>query len=498
MSKRIELPLDVTPYDIQNYFFRNGRVKKMPGTVKYNTTALSFPIKWQDRYYGIKADGSFIKKTFCYSNGTIYMGDDSLQTLTSVKAGLQIDCQVESLVEQVAGNSRMYLFNGYDYPYYYEGDDLGTWVKSAIPYKFQQAVIKDQRLWGFERNTSSLIFSRNLYPEDYNVSYAGTIIIGNERDSFIRRIVLLGNSLYIFKNDSIWVLRGSTRATYSVDLLVPNMGLLAQKAWSQVASAGVFVCQQDKEIYEFTGTPNPRMISKNIIKDKTFADLIDKNEDKTDLMTAHWDMINRLFRLSYKGFPARENHANSEVIFPTDEFREGGSPKWSISHGAGISCYSNWNRQGDHQLVTGRSDKGLLMIHNRGHNFDDVAMETFLVLDDYTPSAGHNCDFSSYFIRGIPSSGTINIKTFLNGRYSTGTSQNLTDQGETEVIPGSAITISSQIRFHNWMPILTGYNHGEQIGFSIEDSTKDKDIEIETIVLEYNIRERITTSLVGG
>ena len=106
--------------------------------------------------------------------------------------------------------------------------------------------------------------------------------------------------------------------------------------------------------------------------------------------------------------------------------------------------------------------------------------------------------YAGAVITNCSSSGTINVKTFLNGRYSTGTSQNLTDQGETEVIPGSAITISSQIRFHNWMPILTGFNHGEQIGFSIEDNTKDKEIEIETIVLEYTPRERIMSALVGG
>jgi hypothetical protein len=105
---------------LQNYYRRDGEIHKIPGTNKYNTTALASPIKWTGRYYGLKADKSLTKKTFAYCNGGIYLGNDVNKTFAKVKDFLKVDCYPESCTVQVADNSRMYIFNGYDTPVYDE------------------------------------------------------------------------------------------------------------------------------------------------------------------------------------------------------------------------------------------------------------------------------------------------------------------------------------------------------------------------------------------
>ena len=481
---------------IQNFILRNGTAWQMPGTNRYNQTVLNDIPRMITRYYGLRSDGSFVKKMLVFAGGKMYLGDDTLGTLTQVFEGLyNLPCSPETLTLQVAGNSRMYVFDGHNTPVYYEGDDVGTFHTSSIVYKFVQAIVKDDRVFGFERNSSTLVFSRNLYPEDYTSTYGGEIIVGNEKDSFIRRLALLGNDLYIFKNDSVWVLRGSTKATYDVDCLIPNMGLLAQKALCMVGSAIVLVCQQDKEIYQFNGTPIMKCLSSKMFDNENgFKDMLDLI--KTDDIVCILDTVNNLFRLSYKNIENDTAYNNHEVIFPTNEANPDGSPKWSESKGAKVSCYSLWDRQGDHTLVTGRIDIGRVEYHNRGNDWDGEAMECIIATDDIIVQDGMNQQFDSIFIRGTPSNGTVTLNTYLNARHSSYSSSSVSDLGERESL--GDLSLSTQYAFNNWIPLPSNQQIGESICVEIVSNTKGKHVELDDMVIDCTERDDIQTSLVGG
>jgi len=474
---------------VQNFYFRNQRIHKIPGSVRYNNTALPTSVRWTERYYGKRADGTFVKYAFCYANGNVYMGNDVAGTFSTVKEGLYIDAMPESVVVQVAGNSRMYLFDGYNTPFYYEGDSLGTFYPSAITYKFAQGVVKDTRLWAFERNSSTLYFSRPLYPEDFSATYGGSLIVGNEKDSFIYRILLIGNDIFVFKNDSIWVVRGNTKSTYSCEYVIPNMGVCGQRAVGLIGSSIIFVCEQDKEIYEFTGTPTPRQLSIWL----KFAKRLD-NYHASDIVCG-WDMKNKLCRISFNYIDSADIGNNHEIIFPLDEFNSNGQPKWSMTKGARISCYSNWNRQNDNEFVTGRSDLGYLMYHNRGFNWDDASIECILRTDDISPFPGSNCHFNSLFIRGERSNGTVTIRTYLNTRHTGSASQDITDVGEQQTL--GAISLSTQYNFNNYIPFLTGYDIGESMAFEVYDNTAQKSIVLEDLIIDYTRRDRVLNDLIG-
>ena len=72
---------------LQNYIVRNNKIRKVGGTVAYNSTALSTPITWCKRSYHKLGDGSFANRTLCFSNGIFYYGDDVAGTLTEAQKG---------------------------------------------------------------------------------------------------------------------------------------------------------------------------------------------------------------------------------------------------------------------------------------------------------------------------------------------------------------------------------------------------------------------------
>ncbi len=494
MAER-KLGLDNQDNDyVQNFIMRDKLTTKVPGTNRYNHEYLVNKINWVERFYGLNADGSKVKRTLCHSNGIIYLGDDVAGAFTSIKTGLTKNTLPESVIIQVAQQSRLYFFNGYDTPIHYNGNAAGTFNPSAITYKFQGGVSKDQRLWGFERNSSKMWYSPSGEPED--IADYGFVTCGNEKDSFIRNAVVLGNYVYVFKNDSIWVIRGNTSATYRPEELVPNTGLLAQRAVARVGSAIVFVSQQDKQIYEYGGSWKITPLT-GIKMNYDFSSLIDYTQ--TDVMCCIWDRINSLFRVSYKAIEVDENYANYELIAPTDDIGKDKQWKWTNTYGARISCYSMWDRQGDATLVTGRSDTGAIMYHNRGSDWDVEPMETILRTDDITGKDGWNTLFQNIFLKGTPSNGTITMRSYLNSRMtgeSTRSSQTFDDTGESETAIGE-IEFRTQVDFNDYNPLLTGYNYGERIAFEFYDNTKGKEVELEFIIIEYMVKSKVKNKLVG-
>jgi len=494
MASKTLIPDTPLNRKVLNFYLKDNKAYKVPGTDKYNISAIPNPINWATRYYGLTPDGTFTKKAFCHSNGSIYVGSDTGQSLTEVETGLSEKGNPESVTMQVAGRSRMYFFNGYDTPRHYEGNVDGKFTESGLSYKFVQGIVHNERLWAFERNSSRLYYSRVGDPENFTSTYGGNLLIGNEVDSYIRRIIKLGEYIYVFKNNGIFRIEGNTQSTYSPVEVVPNKGLIAQKAVCKVRNALVFVCQQDREIYQFGG--NEYSLEILTPTRYPFSDKVDSTS--TDTMCCIEDTRNKFFRLSYKNKEADVVVNNHEVGFYTAETGSDGKPKWFETKGARIGCYSMWDRQGDFTLVTGCSDVGRLMYHNRSSNWDDEPMVCKLRLDKFIPKDGYNAQFDGIFIKGSPSSGTFTLRTYLNERLetnSTSSSQTIDDKGETTAI--GSINLPTQERFYNYIPLLTGYNYGENIGIEIYDNTADKEIMIEEIVVYYTVRSKMANNLIG-
>jgi hypothetical protein len=83
-----------------------------------------------------------------------------------------------------------------------------------------------------------------------------------------------------------------------------------------------------------------------------------------------------MFRFAFQHSEATIDANNCELVYSIHEPNPRGLPKWSLLRGTNVWSYSVWEKYGDRQLVTGRSDVGKLMYHDRGKNFDNEKIET--------------------------------------------------------------------------------------------------------------------------
>lgn len=481
---------------MQNVISHGGKISTFPGSQKYNQTALDDPILWAGRYYGLRSDGSFLKKAFCYSGGAVYVGDETTHGLTSKYSGLSIDCLPESETMQVSGNSIMFLFTAKDYPVYYDGNDSGQWYPSAIDKKVVQGTAWLDRLWVFEENSSVLSYSKNLFPENFTDSTdSADIIIGNDRDSFIRRTVILGDTLYIFKNDGIYYIEGRTPSTFAVRLVTKKYGLAGQRAIGFSGTALMFLNEFDKEWYSFGGTETSiNDMSKKI----QFSKLINFNKVNNICCIEH----KNVFRIAYQPFeqdPA--NQYNSfEACFPTDEYAKDKRPKWCFSKGANISCYSTWNKQGDqNELVTGRSDAGYLMYHYRGHNWDETAMEIRLRTKDKIYNEGYSTRFPYFIIDGNPvQDSSVTLNWYINSRITGATVGTKTVPLDGEEVAIAAMHFTTQTRFNNVVKPLVLGSLGNSLALEIYANTKGLGFDLYSFIISTEKGNVVRNNLVGG
>lgn len=469
-----------------------GRIKKVGGTTRYNTeSANSSPTTWVHRYYSRRADGSETKKVFSYAGDSIYVGNDVAGTLTSVESGFNTGTFPSSEVMQVSGNSILFFFNeGLDVPYTYDGNDGNVWNKSSITQKFVDGVSHLDRLWAFTKSSSTLYFSKTLFPENFDDSTdAGIITIGEEKSEIIEGLIVYGEFLYIFKTKSIWRLQGSTPSTFEVKKVHPFLGLKARRSLINVQSALMFLGNDD-ELYSFNGTQPG---TKNVTVDLDFSVMMNRNKSDKVCGVFHDNMA----RFSYERAEQGPNYNDDEIIFNSLEANDQGLPKWGQTRGSRISCYSVWNDQGDdNELVTGRSDEGIIMYHNRTKNYDDTAMLIRMKTRDIMFAPNRNALIEEYHLIAEPKGNySVDFKTYLNGRIGTNSNDPFNLKGETVGL--GFISISNQVRMNERIVPDVNYRRGNSVAVQIQDDTLNQDFELYSITIGVRSRERIISQDVG-
>jgi len=475
--------------ELENFIARYDKLASAPGTDRYNGSPLSNPVTWLYRYYGSKADGTKFKKLFCSAGTGIYLGDDVAGTLTRKKGGLTTDVIPESLQMQVGGGSMLYFMNGEEYPYYYDGNDGGTWQKSSITKQYVQGLSWLGRFWAFEPNSGVIEYSNILYPE----SLAGTITIGRDKDSHIRRIMMLGDYIFVFKNDSIYYINGRTPDTFGYKLVTDKFGLAAQRGAAKVGSAIVFLNTVDWEWYVFGGTESS---IKPYSTELDFSTLVNPTRIEQVCCAEYDGLFRASFQLAEATLPS--NYNNMEVGFPTTELNSKGMPKWFMTKGANISCYSTWTEQGEQELVTGRGDTGLVMYHYRGHDWDDNAMLYKMRTGD-TGFEQYNVRFLQYWIDGLIEQGKdMDFRTYLDTRLagSVYSEQDLSLSGETKQI--GAISFPQQVRFNRRICPLIAYSKGNTLAFEIQGQSGNMALEINKIIADFEVVDQKRGYLPGA
>ncbi len=485
--------------ELLNYIARDKRIKKIGGSESYNSTAISGAsnIPWVHRSYHKRGDGTFRKKVFCFADGAIYSGNDVTGALTSRKSGFTPTAIPTHATMQVSGNSEMFVFIGEelsDEVHKYNGNGSFRFTKTSLNADLGRVIesgtIHLDRMWYVSKVSSTIAYSTTLKPEDLSTD-AADIIVGQETDSVVRRLVVgADETLYVFKNQSIWRLSGRTPSTFQFRRVTGKYGLASKRSIIGVGSGFVFLDTFTKELYFFGGTESS--IISLTERDIRLRDIIDPTQLENTDMTVH----DGLFRFSFK-HTDDSIYADRELIYPINEPVDG-LPKWSMTKGGKILSYSTWTQQGDREeLVTGRSDTGKLMYHNRTNNFDGVAIETIFRTAEIVASEDKVVRFKGFYVKAHPGvlGRTATFEYFLNERTRSPGSANLNMDGERRSLAG--IKIVMQKLFNDRIIPLHASSLGNSISFRVSDSQINTSMEFYSIAFTAVPRYKIRNQLVS-
>jgi len=401
---------------------------------------------------------------------------------------------------QVSDNSILYFISGEDEICKYDGNGSYQWEGTSICEDIGRTILGGavhlDRIWWWSKDSSFLAYSTTLKPEDFSTD-AGDIVVGQETDSVIRRVIVgADETLYVFKNNSIWQLFGRTVSSFQFRKVTDKYGLATKRAICPAGSGFIFLDEFTKELYFFGG--NERSIIPLTERDIKLRDIIDRTQVDKVAMTVH----DGYFRFAFKH---RDDslYQDRELVYAIDEPGPGGLPKWSMIKGSKVLSYSVWNREGDNdELVTGRSDTGKIMYHSkppfyrRGKNWDTTtAIETQVRTKEVIVSDELVARFSDFFIKARPGSTTTPVKFsyFLDGRYSEEGIKNILMSGETREV--GELDVSQQAFLNDRIQPLHDRARGTSISFEVYDNNLNTDMELYSIAYKAKARYKVRNQL---
>lgn len=472
------------------------RVKKFPGSDRYNSTSVgSSPVVWAHRYY-TKAN---LRKNFFFSGGSIYHIDDNGNTTQGLSVFSPI-AYPTSVEMRVSDTDILYFSEGINTGMYsYDGNSGNTFLKeTAVTLNFVGMVGHLDRIFGFEEDSEDLYFSVNLTPTNFTDSTdAGFITIGAKRGSKIQQIIVYQETLFIFKTDSIWVLNGRTPSEFSVQEVNPSLGLAARR--SLQASSNVLVgLMSDYEIHSFGGTQESMVLltygvslSGGLLNNDTLLPIL--NLDKMENICSVFH--NNMYRMSFteNGDTTNKLEYIFNFINKTDAFTRGNN----------VSCYLKYDRVPDkNELVTGRSDLGRLMHQYRGLNWDNQGTSPTMRLRLQTAFFGsgtpRNIRIRRYWMNlGVLGAQPLPIGILLDGRTAVtdSTSDEMVTRGEFKLVAGLNIQSQDAITSRQ----TPRHNNSKCLNFSlfIDHTANNFDTEFSSIDVEIITKNLKRSQKVG-
>jgi hypothetical protein len=206
---------------------------------------------------------------------------------------------------------------------------------------------------------------------------------------------------------------------------------------------------------------------------------------------AHLDSQINCIRISY--VKTGEVVPNAEILYSLNE------KKWcGETYGRKISCYCQYSGRGDNgELITGRSDIGVLMRNYSGFNFDDNAIPVKLITGSYVVGETNDVQFEELYIDALPSGEYyIPVTYYLDTRLTTNGSDQMILQGET--VGSLPIYIADQTEFMNRGLFLIDKSKGRTIRFEIDWNAINRPFEIYGIYANYNTGAKIFSKFISG
>jgi len=475
---------------LQNFLIQDNCIRKVGGMEAYNSTSLgAMGIPFALRSYHIRADGELVKRTHIYYDGALKYGDEVAGNFKNTNmTNLSKSALPMYFTIQIAGNSVVYLMTGKDRVRKYDGNNAFSWEECAGDLKtvfdYESGTVHLDRAWYIVKGSSQIDYSNSLDPEHI----ADTVTIGSDKDSFCVRFVEgAGETLYVFKNNAIYQLYGRTPAQFEFRKITDKYGLASKRGIYPVGGGFVFLNTFDKELYFFGGTEAG--IQPLTEEDIRLRDLMDTSPDALNnvCMTVH----KGFFRFAFQDMDSAFDNNNCELVYNIHDPSAGGLPKWSLIKGTNVWCYSVWDNYGDDALVTGRTDIGKLMYHNRTNDFDGDAIECIVRTGEVTFSEDSIGRINDFYIKAKPGAYGVNslFRYYMNGRYSVRADEEQSMRGETRDL--GSIHISQQAIFNDNITAFVDYSRGNSVSCEIYDYNTGTTLELYSIAFKVQKRYKI-------
>lgn len=472
----------------------NKKIKKVPGSDRYNsTTFTTYPSTWGARYY-TKAN---LRKNFFFSQGKLNFIDDlgNVTTLISTFSPTSYPCSFEM---RVSGGDNLYFCDGTNGMYSYDGNAANQFNKeTAVTLNPVGALSWLDRAWVFEEDSEILYFSANLNPVNFtDATDAGAIVIGAKRGSKIQQIIVFNEVLYVFKTDSVWVIRGRTPSDFAVYQVIAEYGLAARRSLQDTGNA-LFGLMSDFEMHSFqSSVSDSTLLTYDVaLGGDLTRDLIPViNRDRMDQICSTYH--NLIYRMSFVENGDTVNHM--EYCY-----NKANATEW-FTRGANISFYLKYDRFPDYpELVTGRSDAGFLMYQYRQLNWDNQAdspsMPIRLQTKFYGLKQARNMRIKRIWMNGtVLGARDLPVNMYIDGRnaQSDSTTDYFKTLGEEKNIT-NFVKIVSQAIYTSRMTPRHGNSNCQNFSLEIKEDIKDRDLEFSSFEAEI-IPKALKRSIIIG
>ena len=478
-----------------------GKFTKVPGASRYDATAKSGTTSWAKRIY---YEDSGNRKHFLFTviGTSIYKGDDSTGTLNRMTISNNYNFALEpnfypiSAAFKTAGTVATYMVDG-KYFYKFNGNAAGDWERLPIKTDIDGNTIEPiyvceylDRLWVLCKNRNVLIGSANLNPELLNDATDSILIeLPPGTGGFPSGLAVHPNGyLYVIHEDYFVPLSGSSASTFGIRPgdIVKGYGTNAPRSIVVFNDSIGFLNARNLEYYKMNDLQTPLSYEINL------ATLI--NPVKSNITVCHLDTTLNCLRIAY--YPTGGTTLGDEEIYSLDE------QKWcGQTRGRNISCYAQWNGDGDDgRLTTGRSDTGLIMVNDATFNFDSQPIRIWFISASYVAKDEiTEVQFNEFYIDARPDGNyVLPVRYYLDARLTYRGEANPSMQGELYNDGVFQIQIAEQTIFVNRELFYIDYSKGRMIRFEIDWADPDRSLEFYGLYCTYETQEHKLNKFIGG
>lgn len=315
---------------------KGGGLEKRKGTSKYNSSVISSDKTVHSLYRFYKSAISY-RKMLVVCDSTLYVGDDGAGTFASVGS-----LSVSDPCFFATWGDVCYMFNG-TIKKQYDGTTLSDIGGSPPAGKY--VVFRKDRLYvaGVSGAPNRLYFCETGDATTWNTGSNYIDVRSNDGDK-ITGILPIGDNLVVYKNNSIWLLTGTSASDFFLTEVVAGKGCMAPK--SLVADKSIHYFLHRVGVYAFNGSEAVKISGKIDPEIDGIAPNYFENAAAIIYKERYW--------LSYTGTGQTEN--KKILIFDA----RAGFGGWTLFEGINARSFVLW---------VGADDEGELYYGDSGDGF---------------------------------------------------------------------------------------------------------------------------------